>query len=134
VHRHSSWQLRVERLSEKKILYVQTSGVETPERVYAPLILAIDAAATGTSVTVYFFLKGVTIMKKGEPEKIKLEGYPPLHQLINQAVLSGVKLEVCEQSCMLYGLKKQNLIDHVEVVGSSTLNDHILNADAVLSF
>jgi predicted peroxiredoxin len=32
------------------------------------------------------------------------------------------------------GLKKQDLIDHVEIVGSSKLNDHILNADAVLSF
>jgi predicted peroxiredoxin len=124
----------VKRLNQKKILYVQTSSLETPERVYAPLILAIDAVATGISVTVYFFLEGVTIMKKGEPEKIKLEGYPPLHQLIAQAVLSGVKLEVCEQSCMLYGLKKQDLIDHVEIVGSSTLNDCILNADAVLSF
>jgi predicted peroxiredoxin len=124
----------VERLSRKKILYVQTSGVETPERVYAPLILAIDAAATGTNVTVYFFLKGVTIIKKGEPEKVILEGYPRFDQLMDQAVLSGVKLEVCEQSCMLFGLKKQDLIDHVEVVGSSMLNDRILNADAVLSF
>lgn len=127
-------QLRVERLNQKKILYVQTSDVKTSERVYAPLILAIDAVAAGINVTVYFFLKGVTIMKKGEPEKIKLEGYPPLHQLISQAVLSGVKLEVCEQSCILYGLKKQDLIGHAEIVGSSTLNDHILNADAVLSF
>jgi predicted peroxiredoxin len=76
----------------------------------------------------------VTIMKKGEPENIKLEGYPRFDQLIEQAVLSGVKLEVCEQSCILYSLKKQDLIDHVEVVGSSTLNDRLLNVDAVLSF
>jgi predicted peroxiredoxin len=134
VHKHSPWKWRVKRLSQKKILYVQTSGAETPERVYAPLILAIDAVATGISVTVYFFLKGVTIIKKGEPKKIKLQGYPPLDRLIAQAVLSGVNLEVCEQSCMLYGLKKQDLLDDVEIVGSSTLNDRILNADAVLSF
>jgi predicted peroxiredoxin len=121
-------------MNQKKILYVQTSGVETPDRVYAPLILAIDAVATGISVTVYFFLKGVTIIKKGEPEKIKLEGYPRFDQLIDQAILSGVKLEVCEQSCMLFGLKKQDLIDHVKIVGSSALNDHLLNADAMLSF
>ena len=113
---------------------MQTSGLENPERVYAPLFLAIDAVATGISVTIYFFLKGVTIMKRGEPEKIRLEGYPRLDQLIEQAVRSGVKLEVCEQSCILFGLKKQDLNDHVLIVGSSTLNDHVLNADGILSF
>ncbi len=31
---------------KKSILYVQTSRVDTPERAYAPLVLATTAAAT----------------------------------------------------------------------------------------
>ena len=39
---------------KKKILYVQTSGVDTPERTYAPFILAATAAAMGIDATIYF--------------------------------------------------------------------------------
>ncbi len=118
----------------KKLLYVQTSSFDTPERVYAPFILAIDAVAAGTHATIYFFLKGVSLMRKGESEKISLEGYPPLTQVVDQAVCSGVVLEVCEQSCALFGVTKQDLIDQAKIVGASTLNDRILDADGVLSF
>jgi predicted peroxiredoxin len=118
----------------KRVLYVQTSGLDRPDLAYAPFILAIDAVAAGTHATIYFFLKGVTIMKRGEPERAKLGGYPPLDRIIDQAVRSGVTLEACEQSCTLFGLKKQDLIDQVKVVGAPTLNDRILDADGIVSF
>ena len=121
-------------MSGKRVLYVQTSGLDAPDRAYAPFILAIDAAATGTHATIYFFLKGVTIMKRGEPERTKLDGYPPLDRIIEQAVRSGVTLEVCEQSCTLFGLAKQDLVEQVKTVGAPTLNDRILEADGILSF
>ena len=55
-------------MSEKKrILYVQTSGVDTPERTYAPLVLATTAASMGIDATVFFLGKGVTIVKTGGP-------------------------------------------------------------------
>jgi len=123
-----------EEMTEKRVLYVQTSGLDALERVYAPFILAIDAVAAGTHATIYFFLEGVTIMKRGESEKMELKGYPPLNQLIDQAVRSGVTLEVCEHSCTLFGLKNQDLIDQVKIVGAPTLNDRVLEADGILSF
>jgi len=123
-----------EEMTGKRVLYVQTSGLDAPDRVYAPFILAIDAVAAGTHATIYFFLKGVTIMKRGESEKTKLKGYPHLDQIVDQAVRSGVTLEVCEQSCALFGLKKQDLIDQVKIVGAPTLNDRVLEADGILSF
>jgi predicted peroxiredoxin len=121
-------------MNGKKVLYIQTSGLEEPGRANAPFILAIDAVATGTQATIYFFLRGVTIMKKGEPEKAKLEGYPPLDRIIQHAVHSGVTLEACEQSCALFGLEKQELIDQVRTVGPSSLNDRILDANGTVSF
>ncbi len=118
----------------KRLLYVQTRGCETPERVYAPFILAIDAAAAGAQATIYFFLEGVSLMRKGKLEKIALEGYPPLTQIIDQAVRSGVVLEVCDHSCTLFGVNKQDLMEQAKIVGASTLNDRVLDADGVLSF
>jgi hypothetical protein len=118
---------------KKRIVYLQTSGVDTPERLYAPFILATTAAAMGLEPIVYFFIKGITGVKKGEAEKIKLGEFPSLSDVIDQAVQAGVKLMVCEQSCMLLGLDRGDFIDPAEVVGAATLNDIVLDADAVIS-
>jgi len=119
---------------KKKILYVQTSGTDTPERLYAPFILAATAVAMGIDATVYFVIRGITVLKKGEAEKIKLGSFPTLKEVMDQAVGAGVKLEVCEQSCMLLGLERGSFVAGAKIVGAATLNDRILDADAVLSF
>lgn len=119
---------------KKKILYVQTSGVDTPERLYAPFILATTAVAMGIDATIYFVIKGVTVVKQGEAEKIKLGEFPSLKDVMNQALKAGVKLEVCEQSCMLLGLDRGEFVDSAKIVGAATLNDRVLDADAVLCF
>ena len=111
-----------------------TSGTEDPERAYVPFVLATTAISVGTDATIYFLLKGVNVLRKGEAEQVKHGEYPPLGEVIDQAVKAGVRLEVCEQSCMLLGLSKESLIDAAKIVGAITLNDRILEADAVLSF
>jgi hypothetical protein len=118
---------------KKKIVYLQTSGTDTPERLYAPFILATTAAAMGQEPIVYFFIKGVTAVKKGEAEKIRIGEFPRLSEVIDQAVRAGVKLMVCEQSCMLLGLDRGDFIESAQVVGAATLNDIVLDADAVIS-
>ena len=119
---------------KKKILYVQTSGVDTPERLYAPFILATTAVAMGIDAIIYFVIKGVTVVKQGEAEKIKLGEFPSLKDVMSQALKAGVKLEVCEQSCMLLGLDRGEFVDSAKIVGAATLNDRVLDADAVLCF
>jgi len=117
---------------KKKIVYLQTSGTDTPERLYAPFILATTAAAMGQEPIVYFFIKGITAVKKGEAEKIRIGEFPSLSEVIDQAVQAGVKLMVCEQSCMLLGLDRGDFIEPAQVVGAATLNDIVLDADAVI--
>jgi len=119
---------------KKKILYVQTSGIDQPERAYAPFILASTAAAMNIDATVYFVIKGVTLMKKGEAEKIKMGSFPSLKQVMDQALKAGVKLMVCEQSCGLLGIPRGDFTPEASIVGAATLNDLALNADAILSF
>jgi len=119
---------------KKKILYVQTSGVDTPERTYAPFILATTAVAMGLEATIYFLIKGITILKKGEAEKIKLGSFPSLKEVMDQADKVGVKFIVCEQSCSLLGLGRGEFVDSANIAGAATLNDLLVEADAVLSF
>jgi predicted peroxiredoxin len=119
---------------KKKILYIQTSGVDTPERTYAPFILATTAAMMGIDATVYFVIKGVSVVKKGEAEKIKMGSFPSLKEVMDQAVKAGVKLVVCEQSCQLLGIPRGDFTQQAKIVGAATLNDLALDADAVLCF
>jgi len=120
--------------AKKKILYVQASGVDTPERTYAPFILAATASAMGLDAYIYFVIKGITVVKKGEAEKVKLGQFPTLRQVMDQAIKAGVKLVVCEQSCMLLGIPRGDFIPEAKIVGAATLNDMALDTDAVLCF
>lgn len=119
---------------KKRILYVQTSGVDRPERTYAPLILATTAAAMGIDATVYFLGMGVTNVKTGEAEKVKLGSFPSLAEVMKRAVDAGVRLLVCDQSTEMLGLARGDYVDASEVVGAATLNDLALDADSVLCF
>jgi predicted peroxiredoxin len=123
-------------LSEKRkrILYLQSSGADSPERAYAPFILATTAAMMNVDATIYFLIKGVTLVKKGEAEKIKVGTFPSLKQVMDQALDAGVKFMICEQSCSLLGIPRGDFVEAANIVGAATLNDLALNADAVLCF
>lgn len=118
----------------KKILYVQTSGIDTPERLYAPFILATTAAAMDVETTIYFVIKGVMGVKNGEAEKIKMGSFPSLKEVMDQAIKAGVKLYVCEQSTQLLGIDRGDFVPETKIVGAATLNDLALEADAILNF
>jgi predicted peroxiredoxin len=118
----------------KKILYVLTSGLDAPHRLYAPFVLAATARAMEIEATIYFVMKGVEVIKKGEAEKIKMGNFPPLSEVINQAIEAGVKLVACDQSTQLIGLERGGYVEECGIVGSATLNDLSLEADAILTF
>lgn len=118
----------------KKLLYVVTSGPDTPERLYAPFILATTARTMNIDATIYFLIKGVLVMKKGEADKIKMGSFPSLKDVVKQASDAGVKFLVCDQSTQMLGIERGGYIPAAKVVGAATLNDVALEADAILSF
>ncbi len=122
----------------KKILYVQTHGVDMPERSATPFYLAAAGAAMDAEVGIYFTMNGPTLLQKGVPEKLivpkKGGGGRELMYFIKQAQDIGVKLYVCQPSLDLHALKFDDLIDGVEMIGGAAFNDMALNADAVIAF
>lgn len=117
-----------------KILYVQTSGTDTPERLYGPFILGATAAAMDVPASIFFMIKGIMVMKKGEAEKIRMGSFPTLREVIDQAAAAGVEFYVCEQSTQLLGMERGDFIEGARIAGAATLNDLALEADAVISF
>jgi len=124
----------IEKVQKKKILYVQTSGIDTPERLYAPFILAMTAKAMDLEPEIYFLIKGVTVLKKGAVDNIKLGGFPTVKEVMDQAIKAGVKIYACTQSCEMIGMPKGDLIEGITVAGAATVNDLVLEADGVLYF
>lgn len=124
----------IEKGKRKRILYVQTSGIDTPERLYSPFVLAMTAKAMDLDATIYFLGKGITVVKKGEAEKIKLGNFPSLKEIMDQAIKTGVELMVCEQSTQLIALQRGDFIPEAKIVGAATLNDLALEVDASMWF
>ena len=119
---------------KKSILYVQTSGVDTPKRLYSPFVLGMTAKAMDIDATVYFLGLGVTVVKKGMAETVKEGNFPTVKEVMNQAIAAGVKLLVCEQSTQLLNMNRGDFIPEAKIVGAATLNDLVLDADGTMWF
>lgn len=123
---------------EKKVLYVQTHGRDTPERSATPFFLATAAAAMDCEVGIYFTMNGPQLLAKGAPEKIIVPkaggGGKELRYFIDQALNIGVKLYVCQPSLDLHGYTMDDMIDGVQMIGGAAFNAMALEADAVITF
>ena len=120
----------------KKILVIQTHGIETPRRTYSPLFYAMAAAAMEMDVMVWFTMDGSNQLAKGAAEKVQLDPTSDvtLKTMLEQTLEAEVKLRVCQQSMALWDMKMEDLIDGVEVLGATSIIDLALRSDHVMYF
>lgn len=121
---------------QKRILYIHTSGPDTPERTASPFFLATAGCLLDHEVTMLFTMRGTMLMKKGVAENLRVkEGGETLRYFIDQALESGVKFLVCTPSLDLNDMTRDDLIDEVsEIVGGTFVNEEALASDLVVSF
>jgi len=121
----------------KRILYVQTTGAETPEKSATVFFLAASASAMDIEVSIYFTQFGPTLLKKGTAEQLRIKKGSvgaTLRHFVNQALELGVKLYVCQPSLDLNDLQMGELIPGVEMIGGAAFNDMALESDRVICF
>ncbi|MBI2157514.1 MAG: DsrE/DsrF/DrsH-like family protein [Candidatus Rokubacteria bacterium] len=119
----------------KRILYVQTTGVEQPERSATVFFLAASGAAMDIEVGIFFTQLGPSLLQRGVPETLRVrKGGVTLSHFMEQARDIGVKFYVCQPSLELTDLKMQDLIDGVEMIGGAAFNSMALDADRVVCF
>lgn len=123
-------------LEGKKILVIQTHGIDTPTRTYSPIFYAMAAAAMEMETMVWFTMNGTNQLKKGAAEKVQLDptSNVTLRTLLDQALDAEVELNVCQQSMDLWKMTKDDLIDGVGILGATSIIDLALNADHVMYF
>jgi len=121
----------------KKIMYVQTHGVDEPGKSATPFFLAAAAAAMDIEAAIYFTMNGATLLKKGVAEEVMIkrgEGGQSLRFFMDQALDLEVKFYVCQPSLDPHDLTMEDLIDGVEMIGGAAFNGMALEADAVITF
>ena len=124
----------------KSVVYVQSSGVDTPQRAATPFFLAATAAAMEWDVKIYFTINGPTLLKKGVAENLYVKkdgkngGGAPLSHFIAQAQDLGVELLCCQPSLDLNDLDYEELIDGVKMIGGAAFNSLAAKASAVVCF
>jgi predicted peroxiredoxin len=117
---------------QKAILYVQTTNL--PERQYSPLVLAQSAKAMDLEPTLYYLGMGLSVLKPGEAEKIKLGSFPSMREMFDKTIAMGISIMACEASKQMLGWETVELIEGVKIVGAATLNDLALDAGATMWF
>jgi predicted peroxiredoxin len=123
-------------MQKKKILYVQTSGIDNPRRLYSPFILAQTAKAMDIEPTIYFLGQGITVVEKGKAEAIKMGSFPTLKEVMDATIKQGIPLLVCQQSMQVFGekLTETDFVKGAKIVGAATLNSLVLDADGTMWF
>ena len=117
----------------KNLLYVVTTGPDEPMNMKSALMLAITAASTGNKASVFFHLEGVKAITTQGALNEGSGQYPGIREAVEQARAMGVGLYASEESLMMHGLTSKDIIQGVKVVGSTKINELMLESDAVLS-
>jgi len=131
----------------------------TVDGVYPPLILAINAAREGADAKVFFTFAGIEIVLKKNYEndyknvKFHMPGFigaipgmsrlatwmikkkigeaniPDIKELVEMAQLEGVKFIACLMTMDMMGLKREDLMDGVDVMDANQFVKLALQSD-----
>ena len=86
---------------ENSILYVVTT--DTPERQYAPLVLAQSAKAMDIKASVYYVITGLRIVTPGVADEIQIGNFPSVREMIDKSLEMGIEIYACEASKQMLG-------------------------------
>jgi predicted peroxiredoxin len=122
-------------MDEDRIVIMMTSGPDTPRRCATPFFMATLAATMDYDVTMFFTIDGTLLLKKGMAATIfPKAGGKSVESYLNEALEAGVKFTVCSASTELHGLKPEDLIDGIKMVGGATFWQMTDGAKTVASF
>ncbi len=99
-----------------------------------PFILANTAIAIDVTPVIIFQGEAVRLAIKEYAERIQVEGYNSLFDLIESYIEAGNKLLVCTPCINKRGIKVEDLIEGAEALGGAKVNEIVLASNAVLTY
>ena len=100
------------------------------EKPYTALRFALTALIDGYKVTVVLIQEGIFVAKKSQDPT----EYPDILKYLQMAMDEGLKVIVCGVCCQARGIKQEDLIDNVVLVGMHEIVDACAQSDRNVSF
>ncbi len=121
---------------EKLFLVVLTTGYDYTPIVRSAFMYASLAAAMGFDTVVYCVQAGADTMVAAKIDKLDQSkpGKPTIRQRFSEALDMDVRVEVCEQTANVRGIRAEDLLDGVILKGGAVLIDYAARAAGQLTF
>ncbi|NHI94681.1 MAG: hypothetical protein EAX96_19475 [Candidatus Lokiarchaeota archaeon] len=100
------------------------------EKPYTAARFALTALLDGHEVTVILFQDAVFCGLKNQ----KPSEYPNIQEYLENSISEGVKVIACGVCCNARGVKKEELIDGITIVGMHEIVEAVVNSDKEISF
>lgn len=132
-------------MAKKRVAIIAGNG--SLDDAYKVLNIASAAAATEGEVSIFFTFEGLNIIHRQGHQQLQMgagkehfaDGFkkanvPTVPELLEIIRESGVQMIACQMTMDVMGLKKEDLIDGVEVGGAVTFLDFAYDAEITLTF
>lgn len=116
------------------LVYLCTHGPEDPEKATLPFAMALGAQATERGVTLILQAGAVLLAVKGEAEHVFARGMAPLKEQLDEYLGSGGKLLACSACLTARQVDGSSILDTVEVVSVTRLNNEFTAATNVICY
>jgi predicted peroxiredoxin len=119
----------------EKLVFMITHGIDHPEHVTIPFVMATAAQASDVEVVIGLQADGVWLGTKGGGDAVTADGFPPLAKLMNDYKEMGGKLLVCNPCMKSRGIDPATqLADNAEVVAAGRFVAEVTSATNVLTY
>jgi predicted peroxiredoxin/TusA-related sulfurtransferase len=121
---------------EKLFLVMLKTGFDYTPIVRSAFMYAALAAAMSFDTVVYCVQAGADTMVADKIDKLDQSkpGKPTIRQRFSEALDMGVRVEVCEQTANVRGIRAEDLLDGVTLKGGALLIDYAARASGQLTF
>ena len=113
----------------EKLVFMVTHGPDHAEHATIPFVMAAAALASDVAVVMGFQADAVELVKRGVPETVNADGFPPLAKLLADVRELGGQLLVCSPCLKSRGIAApDDLVDGAEVVAAGRFVAEITSA------
>jgi len=113
----------------EKIIFTYSWDPGEVSRVETVFFLASVARDMGLDTSIFFFLDGVVLARKGIIERVSDRAAKGLEDSLK----TGIKIYVCENSLRAKRIPKEEVVEGIKIIGFVTFIDMALEAKTVIN-
>ena len=118
----------------KKLVIVVSNGFDN-ERASVAWSIANGGIASGFEITMFLVASGVDWVRKGALQHARMNPLdPPLSEMVQNVIDSGANIFVCPPCAKVRGYERSDLMEGIELAGSTAMLGIVSEGASTLSF